>query len=480
MPADHKVIDINLPGTQDAVAAGEPPAVWLEFRVALYQPLGIGLNKAKGNVCAFKPGAAADQYNQSVAKDESWNKIQRGDWLLSLQREHGPTISLKGLDTDAIAKLVKEQTELQPGKPIKLCFRGLRKMPTGEERSSSPLQLPELVTPRSQRPSPAKVSPSLAGPKSKVSPSLVNLSPASPPKERPQPTPFRQEAVPINKDIQGDHLLRPTPGTADRKAHSKENRTDSVNAQWDASPSGLAATPSAALPLSASPLGAPSSASPTLTEQPSNPSPQASKPSPQLVKPCPQVANKPSPQDTPAPRSERKCLSPRETGSASSSSKESPELLALKETLADPNLHTAFIAHTKRKFCAENVAFLDAVSEYERLVQQINNPVDEDLRQCGRNVCKSFIAQGAEKQVNLPSWLQEAISAQMEAGEFNSQLFSKSKKEIFNLLLRDVFPSFMPEYESLKASAKPKTPTQPGKTKTPMSAAASHSKLLPR
>eukprot|EP00457_Paulinella_chromatophora_P003790 gb/GEZN01003798.1/.p1 GENE.gb/GEZN01003798.1/~~gb/GEZN01003798.1/.p1 ORF type:complete len:456 (-),score=78.12 gb/GEZN01003798.1/:669-2036(-) len=438
----------GLPHPPDTAHPDDIPrkAVWLEFRVALWEPLGIGLHAEKGNVCAFKPGCSADNYNKAVPKDESWNQIVRGDRLVGLQQEDGCSVLFKGLTPAEIAQRVEECFKQQKDKkPIKLCFRGLREVPaekkSSQRSSNSPLDLPELVTPRSQRPSPAKVSPSLAGP------DKPNLSPTAAPTNRPSP------GLTTNND-------RPSPGLNNTDKHSpslagpspqETNSTDDPSPLQKDRAEIFKPTPSVlkAISIGMTPASGPYSGSrPGLANKENNGtlnllSPEGCSSRPMLLN----ITATPNVMSMTTPHVNKQLAS-----LAPSSKKSSPQALALKDTLADPALRSAFHAHTRRQFCAENLEFLQAAQQFKQIKQE-NKASSEEIAACANNVFNDFLKEGSEKQVNLPSWILEGVQKDIARGNLTAELFQKPSKEIFNLLLRDVFSGFMPEYETLKNSS---------------------------
>ena len=114
--------------------------------------------------------------------------------------------------------------------------------------------------------------------------------------------------------------------------------------------------------------------------------------------------------------------------------------LNLGSLLCDDKGQEVFEEQLRKEYSDENLSFWQAARAYTEL------ELPEDRAAEAREIYETYIKDGAERQVNLPSGLQKSVTQGIEAAE--ETLFDAAAEEIFRLMERDTFKRFRDDPEA--------------------------------
>ena len=106
-----------------------------------------------------------------------------------------------------------------------------------------------------------------------------------------------------------------------------------------------------------------------------------------------------------------------------------------------PAAFKMWLEHQKSEYASESSEFWSDTNAF--LEESKKEPPPEDLAARAKLIVDTYVVDGCEKQVNLPSAVQQAAIAAASATPFTPDLFDASRKELYSLMRRDTLPRFL-------------------------------------
>lgn len=115
----------------------------------------------------------------------------------------------------------------------------------------------------------------------------------------------------------------------------------------------------------------------------------------------------------------------------------------LKEILKDPNGVKYFRAFLQKELSEESLDFYEDVNKYSQIKDE------SALHAKAKEIWKTYIADSAEKEINIPAPYKKKIKNDIETEAITPDLFRSCQRNIFQLLESDSFRRFLlsPEYK---------------------------------
>ena len=106
-----------------------------------------------------------------------------------------------------------------------------------------------------------------------------------------------------------------------------------------------------------------------------------------------------------------------------------------------PAAFALWLEHQKSEYASESSEFWSDTTAF--LEDAKKDPPPTELAERAKLIVDTYVVDGCEKQVNLPSAVQQAVIAAAALTPVSIDLFDASRKELYNLMRRDTLPRFL-------------------------------------
>jgi len=123
--------------------------------------------------------------------------------------------------------------------------------------------------------------------------------------------------------------------------------------------------------------------------------------------------------------------------------------LNLKTLIWNPIMQTKFLSHQEAEMSAENMKFWLVAKNFRF---NLDNNAQQAVRQEAKDIVDEYVKAGAEKQVNIPGKMSEAIVKALKGAEpITRDLLLPAEEEVMKVMGRDTWPRFKAGYKFREA-----------------------------